>query len=117
MGILDEVKSQVGSMDADAVRNELLKLKAQAAERQAKQKERNTDPQNVEKRREYSKKYREQVMADPTKAEKVERRKAYMSKPEVKERQKAYRTKRNERIKALEARAKELGIDVQPATA
>jgi hypothetical protein len=113
MSILDDVKSEVQNMDADAVKAELARLLTQRAKRTEAQKERNSNPDVQAKRQAYSKQYREKAMSDPEKAAKiVERRKAYMSKPEVKARMKTYRDKRNAKVKEILARAKELGIEV-----
>jgi len=111
VGILDDVKQEVQGMDAGKVREELQKLLTANAKRKVAQAERNQNPEVIAKRQEYSKVYRERVMSDPEKAAKVvERRKAYMGKPEVKARMKTYRDKRNEKVKALLARAQELGL-------
>ena len=107
VSLLDKIKAQVASLSPDQVAEQLTKLKAQ----KAKQKEYRTGspskpltPEQLEKRKEYNK----NRLANPEVKEKM---KAYRTRPEVKEKMTAYRKARNERIKLLQARAKELGIE------
>lgn len=108
MDILNEVSKEIGQMDEAAVRAELARIAEAQAKRKAKQTEYNAKPEVQEKRKAYSEQYRQK---NPEKFK--EQRKAYMQKPEVKARMKTYRQKRNARMKAIMARAKELGITAE----
>jgi len=111
MGILDDVQTQVESMGADELKAEFARIIAEREKRKTKQLEYNTKPEVKAKRLEYTKAKMAEYKSDPVKAAKMaEQRKAYMQKPEVKERQKVYREKRNAQLKAIVARAAELGI-------
>jgi thioredoxin-like negative regulator of GroEL len=110
MSILDEVQKEVAQLTPEQVQAEFQKLMEQRAKRQEKQREYNARPENKEKRAEYAKQYRER---DP---EAFKRKRAeYMKRPEVVEKRKAYMKARNERIKLLLQKAKELGFDKQNA--
>lgn len=116
MGILDDVQAQVESMGADELKAEFARIVAEREKRKAKQAEYNADPKVKAKRLEYTKAKMAEYKADPAKAAAMaDKRKAYMQRPEVKERQKAYREKRNAALKAIVARAKELGIELEGA--
>jgi hypothetical protein len=103
-GILDQIKDQVAKLSPDEVAAQLAKLKEQKGKQAEKNKERNASPEAKVKRNEYNAKRN----ADPAVQD---ARKAYHERPEVKERMKEYRQTRNEKLKALVARAKELGLD------
>ena len=112
---MSKFETEIKAMNPDQVRAELAKAKAEAAKRMEHQKQYNAKPENQAKRKEYSKTYNSRPEVQE---KRLEYRKAYMARPEVKERQKAYRTGRTEYIKALEAKALELGIDlstIQPS--
>ena len=104
--ILEQIRDQVNALSVDEVRAQLAKVQEQKAKQAERRKAKGsvelTDEQKA-KRQEYNR----QRMAKPEVKEKM---KAYHAKPEVKERMKAYRVKRNERMKAILARAAELGI-------
>lgn len=110
MDILKDVEQTIGQMDEAAVRAELAKIAEAQAKRKVKQVEYNAKPEVQAKRKAYSEEYRKK---NPDKFR--EQRKAYMQKPEVKAKMKAYRKQRNARQKAILARAKELGINVEVA--
>jgi hypothetical protein len=105
MSILDNIRKKVDSMSAEDLRKEFAAIKAAEELRRAKIKEYNAKEGVKEKRLAYSKAYREK---NPDKFK--ESRKAYMSKPEVKEKMKARRLAHAAHIKAVLAKAKELGI-------
>jgi hypothetical protein len=113
MAILDEVQKQVESMDAEALKAEFARIMAERETRKAKQVEYNTKPEVKAKRLEYTKVKMAEYKADPVKfAAMQSSRKEYMLRPEVKARQKEYRDKRNLQVKAILARAKELGVEL-----
>lgn len=105
MSLLDDIKKSVDSMSVDDLKKEFEAIKANEQKRRDAMKARNADPEVKAKRLEYSKQYREK---NPEKF--AAQRKAYMNRPEVKERMKAYRQKRNEHVKLVLQKAKELGI-------
>jgi len=102
--ILDQIKAQVAQLPPDQVKEQLAKLTAQKKVQAAKTAERNASPEAKASRAAYN----ATRNADP---DVQAARKAYHERPEVKERMKQYRQKRNETIKALMARAKELGFE------
>jgi hypothetical protein len=101
--ILEQIKAQVDSLSPDEVKAQLARLTEQKQKQTAKNAERNASPEAKAKRQAYN----QTRNSDPNV---VEKRKAYHSLPEVKERMKSYRQTRNEKIKALLARATELGL-------
>jgi hypothetical protein len=105
MSLLDDIKKSVDSMSVDDIKAEFEAIKASEAKRREAMRTRNADPEVKAKRLEYSKAYRDK---NPEKFK--AQRQAYMQKPEVKERMKAYRADRNAKVKAILAKAKELGI-------
>jgi uncharacterized protein YhaN len=103
MDILSQVSDEVGAMSDDDIRAEMAKLQEQKAKQAKRQAEYNSSPEAKEKRAAYN----AARSQDPeVKAKRAE----YMQRPEVKEKMKAYRQKRNERTKAILAKAAELGI-------
>lgn len=107
MGLMDDVVSQVSKMDEATIRAELLKVKEQRAKQKESQKNARAamTPEEKEARKAKQAAYREKN-ADKFKAT----RDAYNKRPDVIEKRKAYMKQRNERSKAILARAKELGI-------
>jgi hypothetical protein len=104
MGILDTIREQVNSMTEDQVREQLAKIQEHKAKQAENRKEKGPlTAEQLEKRKEYNR-------ARIQKPEVKEKMKAYRTRPEVKERMKEYRVKRQEKIKAIVARAKELGL-------
>jgi ferric-dicitrate binding protein FerR (iron transport regulator) len=101
--ILDQIKEQVNSLSADEVRSQLLKMQEQKAKQRERQAAKELSPEQLEKRKAYN---RERIQRPEVK----EKMKAYHAKPEVKERMKEYRQKRALKLKAIVARAAELGI-------
>jgi hypothetical protein len=101
--ILDQIRDQVNKLSPDEVKAQLAKMTEQKAKQASRNAERNASPEAKAKRQEYNKTRNQNP-------EVVAKRKAYHERPEVKERMKQYRTKRNDTIKALMARAKELGF-------
>jgi hypothetical protein len=110
MSLLDEVNAQIeqelSAMTPDQIKAEFEKLAVERERRKAKQAEYNAKPEVAEKRKAYSKQYREK---DPEAF--LAKRKAYQTRPDVVEKRKAYTATRNARIKALLAKAKEMGLD------
>jgi hypothetical protein len=112
-GILDEVMKQVEQMSEEELRAEFIAAQKAKAEQKERQLKYNASPEAKEKRSTYQKNRLAQMATNPELKAKIEaQRKAYHGKPEVKARMKEYRDARNAKIKAVLARAKELGIDV-----
>jgi bisphosphoglycerate-dependent phosphoglycerate mutase len=107
--ILDTIREQVNALSADQVKAELAKIADQKAKQKERMKGRTHGPLSEEqkaKRAEYHQ--RPDVKA---------KMKEYHAKPEVKARMKEYHKTRNEKTKAILARAKELGIELPTAAA
>jgi hypothetical protein len=127
-GILDTIREQVNNLSVDQVREQLAKLQ----DAKAKQKERQKSKPHVyvkalteeertalpeEQRVAYDAKRAKRTAYNQARIAKPEvkaKMKEYHQKPEVKERMKAYHQKRQAKIKAILARAKELGLVAAP---
>jgi hypothetical protein len=108
--ILEQIREQVNALSPDQVREELAKLqtaKAKQKERQAGKVKGPLTEEQLQKRKEYN---RVRIAKPEVKA----KMKEYHQRPDVKERMKDYRKTRASKIKAILARAAELGL--VPAT-
>jgi len=102
--ILEQIRAQVNNLSADQVREQLAKMQTQRAKQRERQKGKELTEEQLEKRKEYN---RTRIQKPEVKA----KMKEYHQRPEVKERMKAYRQKRAAMLKAVLARAAELGIN------
>jgi hypothetical protein len=99
--LLERIRTQVSQMKPEDVQAALAKIRTQRAKQAAKRGE--LTPEAKAKRTEYNKR---RLQRPEVKA----KMKEYRTQPAVKERMKEYRKARNERQKAILARAKELGL-------
>ena len=105
-GILDKIKAEVEKMTPEQIKTELEKLKEHKEKQKEYRQGKGLSPEQLEKRAAYNKKR----MSDPAVKEQM---KSYRTKPENVEKRKAYQKTRNERQKAILAKAKELGLTAE----
>jgi hypothetical protein len=123
--ILDQIRDQVNSLSVDDVKAQLAKINADKAKQKERQKGKPHQYQKALTAEEYAALTDEQKAAyDEKRAKRTAynkarlakpevkaKMKAYHQKPEVKARMKEYHQKRQASIKAILARAAELGLD------
>lgn len=112
VSLIDRIREQVDSLPEETVKAEYAAVMARKQKELAKAKERRANMTEEQKA-----KAKERYKTYSSTPEAKERAKAYREKPEVKEKSKAREKERRAKTQELIRRAKELGLDKDPAVA